>query len=207
MTVALSYSLADQEFTRTKSIGIWNVSTGLLRHLAAHPQVQRVTVFANPTQAGLVESDKVQCWFYQLALRGKLGRLIWDQWGVYRAARQARQPWLFLPKGFASFVRRCPVRLAAYVHDTIHDFYARTYQPNPLQRETGYFLRCLKATLRQATVLFTNSQFTAVEVRRLALQWGLPVPRLCVAGIGFFRHSRHARDHGRHRVCLHQRLI
>ena len=185
MPLSLSYSLADQEFARTKSIGIWNVSRQLPQHLAAHPGIGRLTVFSNRTHADLEWPEQVVRLNYDRARGGRFGRLFWDQWGVYSAARQSGNPWLFLPKGYASFLRRCPVRLAAFVHDAMHDYYRRTCRPNPLGREAVYFLRSLRATVRQADVIFTNSDFTATEVKRLASEWRLAVPRICTAGIGF----------------------
>lgn len=185
MPIDLSYSLADQEFARTKSIGIWNVSTQLLGHLANRPELARITVFKNSTQAEVPRLEKVKLVTCDRARGGKFGRMWWDQWGVYSAARRSGNNWLFLPKGYASFVRRCPVKLAAYVHDAMHDHYRRMHCPNPLARETGYFLRSLRATLRQASVVFTNTEFTGGEVRRLASEWHVNCPRVCFAGIGF----------------------
>jgi glycosyltransferase involved in cell wall biosynthesis len=185
MPINLSYSLADQEFARTKSIGIWNVSTQLLEHLAARPQFGRITVFGNSAQSEISWPGNVNVRTFDHVRGGKWSRLLWDQWGVYSAARRAGNAWLLLPKGYASFVRRCPVRLAVYVHDAMHDHYCRSYRPNPLARECVYFLRSLRAALRQARVVFTNSNFTAGEVDRLAREWNIHCPRVCTAGIGF----------------------
>ena len=44
---SLIYSLADQSFVRTKSIGILNVSLELLQALAQRPDCARLTVLAN----------------------------------------------------------------------------------------------------------------------------------------------------------------
>jgi len=186
MGLRLSYSLADQEFIHTKSLGVWNVSTQLLGHLARHPDLERLTVFTNRTQTELAAlAPKAILEPHNSAITGKWGRIRWDQWGVYSAARRSGQPWLFLPKGFASMYRSCPVRLAAYVHDAMHDHYRHAYAHNPLAREAGYFLRSLRATLRDAEVIFTNSNFTRSEVLRLADSWNLPTPRVVTAGIGF----------------------
>lgn len=192
MSLRLSYSLADQEFIHTKSLGVWNVSTQLLGHLARHPQVEKLTVFTNRTQTRLpnlgpkIALEEHNCAVHQWG-RG-WGRVYWDQWGVYEAAKQSDNPWLFLPKGFSPIYRRCPVRLAAYVHDAMHDHYRNqenNYSRNPLAREAGYFMRSLRATLREAEVIFTNSDFTKSEVFRLSDEWNLPAPKVITAGIGF----------------------
>lgn len=186
MGLRLSYSLADQEFIHTKSLGVWNVSTQLLGHLARHSDLERLTIFTNRTQTELAASGpKAILEPHNSAIAGKWGRIQWDQWGVYSAARRSGQPWLFLPKGFAPMYRSCPVRLAAYVHDAMHDHYRHAYAPNPLAREAGYFLGSLRATLRHAEVIFTNTDFTRSEVLRLADHWNLPAPRAITAGVGF----------------------
>ena len=108
----------------------------------------------------------------------------WDQWGVYSAAWRAGNPWLFLPKGFASFLRHCPVKLALYVHDTIlESYYANRRGVSAL--ELAYFRRCFTSNLKHARLIFTNSEFTSREIERAAARRGLPVPRLANIGIGF----------------------
>ena len=185
MAVDLTYSLADQEFAWARSLGIWNVSTQLLPHLAARPEVGHVTVLRNPSQATFVWPENVVAQCHAGAIGGGLRRMYWDQWSIYAAARRAGRRWLFLPKGFASFLRPCPAKLAVYVHDAMHDFYRRMYRPNPLQWEGEYFLRSLRASLREAAVVFTNSEFTKGEALRLAREWGLREPRVRSVGIGF----------------------
>ena len=44
---ALTYSVADQSFEVSKSLGILNVSAGLLKHLATHPEIGPIDVLAN----------------------------------------------------------------------------------------------------------------------------------------------------------------
>lgn len=202
MGLQLSYSLADQEFVHTKSLGVWNVSTQLLDRLARHSELERLAVFSNRTQNGVVPvGGRVTRRDFNYPVAGAWGRVWWDQAGVYGAARRAGNPWLFLPKGFAPVIRRCPVRLAAYVHDAMHDHYRRNYGRNPLAREAAYFLRSLRATLRNAEVVFTNSDFTRSEVFRLAREWNLRPPLVVTAGIGFdlFR-ARAAADGPRQRI-------
>ena len=193
MALDLSYSLADQEFFHTKSLGVWNVSTQLLGHLARHPQVEKLTIFTNRTQTSLPPfGSKATFEQHNAAISRRWGRgwgrVWWDQWGVYSAAQRSGNSWLFLPKGYSPIYRKCPVRLAAYVHDAMHDHYLthrKAYNRSPLAREAGYFLRSLRATLREAEIIFTNTDFTRSEVLRLADQWNLPAPNVVTAGIGF----------------------
>lgn len=187
-TLSLTVSLADQDFARTKSLGIFNLSLGLTRWFAKGGRFSRLTVLTNPTLASsFAWPDGVKCETHKLALRGRLARLWWDQWGVYSAARRTGNDWLLLPKGFASFLRPPPLKLAVYVHDAMHDFYRRVHPGTVPALEQTYFRRALRASLQHACVVFTNTEFTAQEVRRLAAQAGLPPPRVEVAGIGFER--------------------
>lgn len=186
MPLALTYALADQHFERTKSVGILNVSLGLLRGLMARPEVERLTVLSNRTlPAFSPHPPSLHVHHHELPLRGRLGRLLWDQWAVYTAARAAGNPWLFLPKGFASFLRPCPVRLAAYVHDTIPLYYREHYPRAYPRGEAWYFSRCFTATLRQASLIFTNTEFTRQCVLHAAQKLGVNAPPVVVAGIGF----------------------
>lgn len=104
---------------------------------------------------------------------------------MYSAARRAGNEWLFLPKGFASFARRCPVKLAGYVHDIMGEYYHQHYRGYEPRLEYEYFARSLRAALRQARVLFTNSAFTRSELLGLAGRWGIAAPPVVVAGYGF----------------------
>ena len=182
----LTLSLADQNFSRTASTGIFNVSEGLARHLARRSDVERLTVLAggprpaDPRAAAAVETRVVRWPIASLA-----GRLVWDQCGAYRAAARAGNPWLLLPKGFASMVRRCPVRLAAYVHDLIPLESARRYPRSASRWKTAYLRRAYAATFRTADVLFTNTETTRTALVRYAEARRLRCPPLHVAGYGF----------------------
>ena len=183
--ITLTYSLADQNFQTTKSVGIFNLSVKLLSGLATHPEVSSLTVLSNSTfQDGLRLPKNVETQLCDRAIAGRFGRVWWDQWGVYQAARKAGRAWLFLPKGFASFCRPCPVKLALYVHDTILESYYRENPGTPLL-ELMYFRRCLRANLRYGRLIFTNSEFTKSEIERVAARAGWPVPPLVNVGIGF----------------------
>lgn len=178
--------MADQSFQRTKSIGILNVSLGLLEGLATQAGIEKLAVLSNPSltlpNAG---GNKQIISSYDAPVRGGLARMIWDQWGVYRAAAKTGCDWLFLPKGFASFTTAPPIKLAAYVHDAMQDFYRAHYPGTFSRAEAWYFDRCLAATLRRASVIFTNSDFSRREVLRIAERLNTKAPPVVTAGIGF----------------------
>src|ERR1043166_3646244 len=184
--LSITYSLADQDFARTKSIGIFNVSLQLAEALAREPRVGELTVLTNHTLQPVLqlppETHVVMC---ERAIGGRLERILWDQWQVYSEAQRCGHEWLGLPKGFASFLRRPPMRLAVYVHDMMHDVYASEYPGQGPAFENFYFRRSMLATIRDAELIFTNTEFTAHEVRRVARKHSLKEPRVCCVGIGF----------------------
>ena len=184
--LTLSYSLTDQSFERTKSLGILNLSVQLAQALARSSAFQRFTVFSNrslDSRVALPAGTEVR--HSDGAATSSAGRIAWDQWQCYSAAGRSRNQWLFLPKGFASFIRKPPVKLAAYVHDAMHDFYAERFPKAMPAFEPWYFRKALIATLCDASVVFTNTEFTRTEVLRLAKKFGLREPRTQLAGIGF----------------------
>lgn len=184
--LTLTVSLADQLFAQTKSVGIFNLSLGLVEQLARRPEISRLTVLANRTLVDRLP-DTLDVRWHNAPARGRLGRIWWDQWGVYSAATATENEWLFLPKGFASFARACPRRLAACVADTIHDFYQTRYPQSGSALEQGYFVRSFWGTVRHAQVIFTISDFTNGEVARLARARGVVPPSIHTIGIGFTR--------------------
>jgi glycosyltransferase involved in cell wall biosynthesis len=192
--LSICYSIADQDFERTKSVGIFNLSMGLLRSLSTHPAMERIHVLTNPSQKKLFPSGPhgiIEQHCFSGPTRSRWKRVLWDQWGVYSAGRKGRCDWLFLPKGFLSFVRKPPMRTAAYVHDAIHRHYSQHYPDAVSGKESGYFEKCFNATLRYADVIFTNSEFTAGEVQRMAAALELPDPRVITCGIGFSQSESH----------------
>ena len=186
--ISLTYSLADQSFVRTKSVGIFNVSLELLHALARRPEVARLEVLANSAireKLHLPAASRVG--IHDVAVKGSLGRMWWDQFAAYAAARRAGHEWLLLPKGFASFARRCPVRLAPLIHDVLQDHCDRHYPRAVSRLEAAYFRASLRASLSQADVVFTPTQFTTREVERVARERGWPLPPLVCCGEGFER--------------------
>jgi glycosyltransferase involved in cell wall biosynthesis len=184
--LTLTYSLADQNFATTKSIGILNLSLQLLEHLAQRPEITSLTVLGNePLMTRLKLPSTAKVVLYNEAIAGRTRRIGWDQWGVYRAAVKAGHEWLLLPKGFASFLRPCPVSLALYVHDAMWDYYDHFHRHGLSWLERWYFRQCFRANLKRARVIFTNSHFTRTEVERVAQRWQIPVPRVDAVGLGF----------------------
>jgi hypothetical protein len=184
--ITLTCSLADQNFERTKSIGILNLSVGLCRALLRSGEFARPAVLANHSLDSFLQLPPgTRIGYFDGASRGGLARIFWDQWGCYSAAKATSNEWLFLPKGFASFLRKPPGRLAVYMHDAMQDFYA-THFPGTIPRlEQLYFNRAAAASLRHADIIFTNTEFTRSEVNRLARKLNLPEPCSVLAGIGF----------------------
>jgi glycosyltransferase involved in cell wall biosynthesis len=183
------FSLADQSFARTKSVGILNVSVGLARALVAARPEGGVTFFSNAELRGGLPAEEagVAVQDFPGAAASRWGRIWYDQVGVYRAARRFPGAWLLLPKGFASFLLPPPrgVRLACYVHDTMQAHY-RQHHPRFFPRfERTYFWRGFQATLRCADLILTNSQFTAAEVRAAAASFGIQTGPVACVGIGF----------------------
>jgi glycosyltransferase involved in cell wall biosynthesis len=182
----IAYSMADQNVGTTKSIGIYNFSLHLARHLAVHPQLNRLTVFSNSTVSPSLQfTARTRIQDFNCPLRNKLGRIWWDQWALYRWARATGHRWLFLPKGFCSFVSRPRFQIAAFVHDIMDDFYRRHYPSFVPRLESAYFARALEATLRQSRMIFTNTNFSKSELLGWARRRGLPEPKFIVAGYGF----------------------
>ncbi len=139
----LTYSLADQDFNQTKSVGIFNVSTQLLENLARYIRITRLSVLSNSTLDGKLRlPPEITVEYHNEAIANKLGRIFWDQWGVYAAARKGGNQWLFLPKGFTSFLRPPPLKLAVYSYDAIHDFYRNNYPKAISWLESKYFFKC-----------------------------------------------------------------
>jgi glycosyltransferase involved in cell wall biosynthesis len=189
--ITLTYSLADQNFDRTKSLGIFNVSTQLLENLSRSEGLEHIDVLSNSTLKDRLDlPQKVRLGYHDEAVSGWLGRIIWDQFGAYKAARKIGNEWLFLPKGFASFMKSPDTKLAVYSYDTMHEFYRANYPKAMPHMESMYFSRSLKASLKYADVIFTDSDFARAELMRLAQRLKVEPPLMMTAGIGFNRANR-----------------
>ena len=184
--IDLAYSLADQNVEKTKSIGIYNFSLHLAQHLSEHPELRKFTVFSNSTVSPYLRlTAKAEVREFNFPQSSKVGRIWWDQWGLYRSGRATGHRWLFLPKGFGSFMAPPRQQVAAFVHDVMGDFYRRRYPGFESKFESSYFSRSLVATLRQSRVIFTNTDFSKRELTAWAQRTGLACPKVVVTGYGF----------------------
>ena len=167
--VTLTFSIADQNFQKTKSIGILNLSAQLLETLIEYSYFSRLSVFSNSGLAPRFSfPPQVKVSLHDIAIRNNFGRMWWDQVQIYREARRNGNEWLFLPKGYTSFLLRPPCRLAVYVQDASHDYYQKVY-PGVIPRfEAVYFQQSLWSVFRYADLIVTSTEFGAREVKRLA---------------------------------------
>src|SRR4029450_5397530 len=97
---ALAHSIADQNFARTKSLGILNLSLQLAEVLSSRAEIQRFEVFSNSSLRewhGQFAGRPVRC--FDRACVTRLGRMLWDQRQVYSEAKKHHVEWLLLPKG------------------------------------------------------------------------------------------------------------
>ncbi len=175
-------SLADQNFARTTSVGTYNVAVHLAKGLAAHPGVE-LTVLNTPASG--VEIAGVRN--IQFAgVTDSMGRRVWwDQVRLNREVHRLRPDWLFMPKGYLSFMRRPPCPTVAYVHDVMYHEYWRQGIPGFPKFKSWYFRKCVEATLRYAQVIVTNSEYTKGQINAEARACGYPEPKLVAIGIGF----------------------
>jgi len=184
--LTITYSLADQSFARTKSLGILNVSVDLLQALARREDCQRLTVLSNRfLEKEIIPSGRVTVEPHDSAVGGGLGRILWDQFGVYSYAKRIGNEWLFLPKGFSSFMRRPPVRLATLVHDAMQHHYDQYYPGAVSGIEAAYFRTAFRSSILQSEIVFTPSEFTRNEIIRIANEKGWSLPNLVCCGEGF----------------------
>jgi glycosyltransferase involved in cell wall biosynthesis len=187
-TLTLTYSLADQNFIQTKSVGIFNVSMQLLINLIGRIPPGQLTVFTNSTLEDKLQLPPgVTIQRHNEAISSRFGRILWDQWGVYEAAKKSKNEWLFLPKGFVSFVKRPTFKLAVYSYDSVHEFYRVSYPGVISWLESRYFSRSLKSAFKFSDLIFTDSDFAKGELEHLASSYKLNHPPIITAGIGFSR--------------------
>lgn len=182
----LAYPIADQSFERSTSLGILNISLALLDELAGRPNFHPIFAYRDPAlrldSATLRQSSIV---WRDAPIRKTAERIIWEQWGAIAAANRDGADWLFLPKGFSSFVRRPTPRLAAYVHDIMAVTYFDRYPAHGGRFKQAYFARALAATLRHASAVFTNTEFTKGEILGWARRRGIGIrAAVDVAGYG-----------------------
>jgi len=161
----LLYTLRDQDWATTKSLGILHVSLGILEGLLQEPAITSINVLANRSLAARLPPLPAHARFHCLQESAPRGwaRLRWDHWQLAAWANRLRPDWLLLPKGFSPLGRwpRCAV--SAYAHDNI---FAHHSASPPM--EQALFARALRRTARRADLVVTNSRFTAAEISSLA---------------------------------------
>lgn len=186
--LSIAISVADYCFERTRTIGQMNLALGLVKALSGHPGVGKLVVLKNRTIEFDFQNENTLFIDCDVAIRGKLFRIYWDQFGVYRIAKRLAVQWLLLPKGFASFVIKPPVKLASYIHDAVPDYY-KTHYPDDYNRiEQIYFNSAMRASLKFSKVVFTNSEFVVGEAKRLCEKWSIKKqPPMFSVGAGFER--------------------
>ena len=178
------YNLADQGFKSSSraSLGVYNLSLQLGVHLAKELSC---TYLINSDHN---EMQQVPCSQVK-EVRGGVGgirRILWDQWRLFSSVKTDTSDWIFLPKGFSSFVRKPPCRLAVYIHDVVYDYWRSSYPGYRSPLLHAYFDWSLRASLRNADIIFTNSAFTRDELVRIAENKRIKrIAPIVKAGIGF----------------------
>ncbi len=182
----LVYSIADQDFEHTKSVGILNVSVNLLRQIADDPAVERLTVFSNPGISRAMQlGDRAVVVDHRQPVASRAGRIYWDQSRIYSRARHKKADVLMIAKGYSPILRKPPCPTAVILYDAMHDHYRKHYPDAVSTFENRYFTAGWNASLRHASVIFTISDFTTSEVHRIAGELGITPPPVYTMGIGF----------------------
>lgn len=189
--ITVTFSIADYCFERTRSIGQMNLALGLVQALAERPEIARLVILSNDTIKLPDFPHNVAVKIHNEANGRGFKRILWDQFLVYKTAERAGTDWLFLPKGFTSFVYRPKTLLASYIHDAVPDYYKRKYPECFNRIELFYFNRAMQASIEKADLIFTNSEFVISEVIRLCKQWRISkVAPMRSIGAGFLKRQR-----------------
>lgn len=164
----VAITLVDQDPATTRSLGILNVSLGLvagLAELAAEGQLRLVVLAHEGLRERLPEAGPGVAirWWPEPPLRWN--RVAWDLWGVASALRTTAADAHVFPKGFLP-LRSTGAPTFALVHDLIFDFYrARGWRfGGPRQ---SFFATLQRSTLRRADHVLTTTRAVAAEVSRL----------------------------------------
>jgi glycosyltransferase involved in cell wall biosynthesis len=164
-----------------------NLSVEMLEHLAIRQEIRRLDVLSNSSlQDRLRLPSSTSVHLQDATVSSTAGQIWWGLFGAYAKANKLGNDWLFLPKGFASFARRCPVRLATCVADTYVEYYKQNYPETIPVLERIYFDYSLRAAIKDSKIIFTISDFTRDEILRLAKKYRLQAPTVRTIGIGFF---------------------
>ncbi len=187
VVMKLLISLTDQSFLATKSIGIFNVSMGLVRGFLACDAVRELHILCNDEcgdELAALACDKLHLHLTDKPVPSRFKRIIWDQFGVQKAIRAIDPDWCILPKGFPPFKPALGrTKLACYVHDFNWEYYENKAiaKESPFPRhEMIYFSTLGKRALEVADLILTSTQFN----RERFLSY-YDKARIAVVGIGF----------------------
>lgn len=183
----IAVALTDQSFTRTKSMGIFNVSMGLTRGLMKHPEVTELHILGNDECAAAFSDcpPHVHLHLMNKPVPRRFERVWWDQFGLPATVRRIAPDWLLLPKGFPPlFPCLGKTKIACYIHDVGWEYYTNRpaherRQAFPLH-EYLYFKNLSLHAMRTADLVLTHTQFNCDRIRHY-------VPSACATriGIGF----------------------
>jgi len=176
-------SMADQHPVKGKSRGIYNVSIALANEFMRRGVELRV-LGNKDIATDIFNSTSSDVKFFNWVNGSQLGRIVWDQWKVYDAADACGADLLILPKGYMSFLRRPKIKTLAYVHDVIIAHLASKYPHMVSKAETVYFTNSLRATLKHADIIVTNSAFSRSEILKWQRFQSLPSREIHVVGYG-----------------------
>lgn len=182
----LLLSLTDQSFHATKSLGIFNVSLGLVRGLMRCSGVDELHILGNEECREFFADcpPHVHLHLADHPLPRRFSRVWWDQFGVSAAVRRIAPDWAVLPKGFPPFFPRLGrTKLACYVHDVIWEYYADKggAAGNPFPPHQLFYFRTLGLrALAVSDLVLTSTRFNAERFACYA-----PRARTEVVGIGF----------------------
>jgi glycosyltransferase involved in cell wall biosynthesis len=160
--------LADLRRDRNQSHGIINYARSLARALVQTGGADdTVVVYANPAMAAELGSMTGTCAVklrVVAAPRGPLTRLWMDHVRVVWWARRDRLDVIHFPKGFVP-VMGARVPMVATVHDDIPLQYERVAASPATRLQRAYFAWLLRRTLRVATAVVTDSEYSATRLQ------------------------------------------
>lgn len=184
MKIALT--LTDQSFTDTKSVGIFNVSLGLVRGLMQCPEAKELHILGNRECSDYLGElpPHVQLHLTDRDVPRRFARVWWDQVGLPRYLRYLEADWALLPKGFPPYFPCLGrTKLACYLHDVNWEYYEQRgrQEGTPFPRHQLLYFRTLGLRcLRVADLVLTS---TAFNCERFAAH--VPQAKVERVGIGF----------------------
>jgi hypothetical protein len=179
----IAINLFDQNFYVSKSLGILNVSLGLLKGLASVKNITQIHVLSNSLLSQFVIPEKNNIFYHRKTKSAPKGikRIFWDQYLLTRMVNKLNVDWLILPKGFPPVFFWPKSKVCCYIHDNIFGYYQKqNFKSPPFLFENIYFSYMLKRALQKADLIVTNSKFTFNSLKTL-----YPQAPCRTLGIGF----------------------